>query len=876
MGDLLALFNDASTLQLIHMASTCGQCEIYVEHGLDECELILPLPGPNNEGVIEEFEVQVQGLTPEEEMQTNVRQSEAQMHSGKVYELHPEADDSSSEEERHDSMEEICEDGHGNGNLERDKAIQEDEAEFEEHDSDLADLTGTNDNNDTHEEATEVDERDNDVHVGSESRDKPTPEAETEFEEHDPDLEDLTGRNDKNDTDEDADSVEYDSSNPGSYTSDKEIDDKQSKPPHINHVSYNPESEPPLIEVAMLFEDARQFKNAMVRYAVFHKRDIRYVKNTDTRVRIKCAPPCPYNITASWEPWLKCFQVKVLESEHLCNLRFKLRIVSEKWIAETYEEKVLENPSMGAVELKELIKSELKINVSASMATRALRDIQKKTERDFKHQFMKLRNYAEECLRSIPDSTVVIHTTKVVPESPSIFQRIYMCFGPVKRGFLEGCRKVIGLDGCFLKGQLKGEILTAVGRDANNQMFPIAWAVVEIENNSSWTWFLELLKSDLQITRPDLWTLISDQQKGLCNVIANIFPEAEHRNCARHIHANWSKSHRGMVFRKLFWKCAKSTCEPQLIDALAEVDKADIQAGTDLRKYSLKLWCKAYFRTEVKCDTVDNNLSEAFNSSLLKCRSKPLIPMLEDIRVGMMKRIAKKRKYVERWPGNFGPIIMKKLNKNVLASQAWHVDFNGDDGYEIKKGRHQFKVSLNRRTCSCRKWDLSGIPCAHSICAILDKGDQPEDYVDRWYSKELYQKTYSYTLQPINGELLWPRTEHEEMLPPLPRKMCGRPKKKRVREETEQATSNTKLSRKGRIMTCSICHKEGHNKSSCPNKKTPTEERGSGTGPSLDAGGSGHVNDDYGDVGNGRGGTGRGGRGKGRGRTPQSFGNGRG
>ncbi|CAH9117302.1 unnamed protein product [Cuscuta epithymum] len=114
---------------------------------------------------------------------------------------------------------------------------------------------------------------------------------------------------------------------------------------------------------------------------------------------------------------------------------------------------------------------------------------------------MKLRNYAEECLRSIPDSTVVIHTSRVLPEAPFVFQRIYMCFELVRRGFLEGCRKVIWLDGCFLKGQLKGEILTAVVRDENNRMLSIAWAVVEIEN-SSWTWFLDLLKTDLQITRP--------------------------------------------------------------------------------------------------------------------------------------------------------------------------------------------------------------------------------------------------------------------------------------------------------------------------------------------------------------------------------------
>ncbi|CAH9093048.1 unnamed protein product [Cuscuta epithymum] len=159
---------------------------------------------------------------------------------------------------------------------------------------------------------------------------------------------------------------------------------------------------------------------------------------------------------------------------------------------------------------------------------------------------------------------------------------------------------------------------------------------------------------------------------------------------------------------------------------------------------------------------------------------------------------------------------MKKLNKNIIAGQGWHVDYNGDDGYEIKKGRFQYKVSLNTRSCACRRWDLCGIPYAHAICAILDKGDEPESYVHSCYSKDLYEKTYSYTLPPINGELLWPRTQHEEMHPPIPKKMTGRPKKKRVREETEgHPPSMTQLTRKGRIMKCSNCQGEGHNRKSC-------------------------------------------------------------
>ena len=45
---------------------------------------------------------------------------------------------------------------------------------------------------------------------------------------------------------------------------------------------------------------------------------------------------------------------------------------------------------------------------------------------------------------------------------------------------------MLGLDGFFFKGATNGELLCAIGRDANSQMYPIAWAVVEKENNESW------------------------------------------------------------------------------------------------------------------------------------------------------------------------------------------------------------------------------------------------------------------------------------------------------------------------------------------------------------------------------------------------------
>ncbi|GLT31838.1 hypothetical protein SLA2020_065460 [Shorea laevis] len=70
-------------------------------------------------------------------------------------------------------------------------------------------------------------------------------------------------------------------------------------------------------------------------------------------------------------------------------------------------------------------------------------------------------------------------------------------------------------------------------------MYPLAWVVVELEKTKTWTWFLEELQSDMQIGGGNRFTFISNQQKGLMNAIKELFPNVEHRRCARHIYANF-------------------------------------------------------------------------------------------------------------------------------------------------------------------------------------------------------------------------------------------------------------------------------------------------------------------------------------------------
>nr|KAJ0199521.1 hypothetical protein LSAT_V11C600322230 [Lactuca sativa] len=97
--------------------------------------------------------------------------------------------------------------------------------------------------------------------------------------------------------------------------------------------------------------------------------------------------------------------------------------------------------------------------------------------------------------------------------------KLYVGFKAFRDGWYRGCRRVIGLDGSFLKGKIKGEILTAIGRDAENHVYPIAWAVVN---------FIENLVADLDLGAGNKFIFISDQHKGIVQAVADLLPYVVH------------------------------------------------------------------------------------------------------------------------------------------------------------------------------------------------------------------------------------------------------------------------------------------------------------------------------------------------------------
>nr|KAJ0190145.1 hypothetical protein LSAT_V11C800408950 [Lactuca sativa] len=333
------------------------------------------------------------------------------------------------------------------------------------------------------------------------------------------------------------------------------------------------------------------------------------------------------------------------------------------------------------------------------------------------------------------------------------------------------------------RGQVNGELLTIIGKDANNQVFLVAWVVVDVENKDNWTWFLELLKDDLDLgTGVDL-VVISDQHKGLLEYVNVILTHVEHKKCARHIYANFNKAFSGLELKKLFWACAMICVEGNFLRNMEKIKTISPNAYEYLMSKEPKTWCRAYMSVGFACEAVENGISECFNSTVVEARKKPLITMLEEIRIYIMDMFSFMNDKCSKWKGNICLEVIKKMN---LFGKNF------------------------------RLWDLSGIPCVHAIIAINYIHQTPKGYINDYFSMNKFTKCYSKNISHVNRSNMWPATGYNKPLPPVGR---SRTKRRKHASEKKSKFSSTSRVKPPRTVRCANCLEYVHNKKGCKNEK---------------------------------------------------------
>ncbi|XP_014522359.1 uncharacterized protein LOC106778870 [Vigna radiata var. radiata] len=443
-----------------------------------------------------------------------------------------------------------------------------------------------------------------------------------------------------------------------------------------------------------------------------------------------------------------------------------------KWLSETFDNSLQQNPNLKINEIRSKALRKWNTNVTLSKARRAKIMASEKLESSFKNQFKRIHDYAHELLKCNPGSIVQV---KVDSENgQSVFQRFYVCLKACKVSFVC-CRPFIGLDGCFLKGLYKGKLLTAIGRDPNDQILPLAYAIVEVENKDSWTWFLELLIEDLGGAEVgNACTFMSDQQKEKV-----LWPKVEESNmesCCKYI-------------------------SPSLGKRDVKYEGSDEEAYKYLIGIPPRYWSRSRFTGRAVCDTLTNNMSEGFNSVIVEARGKPIITMLEEIRVFLMKRWATNRIKTCNMDFDICPNIRKRLTKESNLSKNLIPSWSAEKIFEVRhyaQITNKFAVNLdNQDSMKFLNLDL-------------------ENYVPIWFRRSTYEEAYASIIFPVNDHLLWERTPYVDVLPPFKRKVPRRPKKKRRLEQWELRRGETQMTKGGHRKKCSICRQVGHKRNKCP------------------------------------------------------------
>ncbi|KAK8644218.1 hypothetical protein V6N13_123530 [Hibiscus sabdariffa] len=245
---------------------------------------------------------------------------------------------------------------------------------------------------------------------------------------------------------------------------------------------------------------------------------------------------------------------------------------------------------------------------------------------------------------------------------------------------------------CYRAREMALEIIVGKHKSQYSRLYDY---IAELRlSNPGTTTFLELLAEDLGLTNSYHVSFMTDKQKGLLDTLAKLFPHSESRTCVRHMYMNFKLKFTGKALKDALWKVARATY---------------------MREYEF----------------------------ILEARDKPIITLLEIIRTKIMQRIAKKKVEADKWTTTLCPKIQQKLVASIERSNRCWTTHAGHFKYQVACGPHtQHAVNVEKHTCSCRIWQLTGIPCNHAVSAIFATDRIPDEFVDQCY-KHPHNKKYT-------------------------------------------------------------------------------------------------------------------------------------
>ena len=241
----------------------------------------------------------------------------------------------------------------------------------------------------------------------------------------------------------------------------------------------------PILFKGMKFPNGKVFRKVLREYVVKKHMNIKFNLNEKNKISVYCKNEYGWKVYASTITSESTFWINTLFPNCTYGRTFKNNQCTSTYVAKKCLDDFNKNDKWSVEAIQHHVTKHLVVDISVNQVYRA-----KQMPRSFLRgndamQYTWLRDYAKIIHITDIGSKVIIQIEMDDENSQPRFKRMYVRYNAQKVGFLIGCRALIGLDGCHLKGRFGGQLLSATRKGGNDNIFSIALVVVEQENKES-------------------------------------------------------------------------------------------------------------------------------------------------------------------------------------------------------------------------------------------------------------------------------------------------------------------------------------------------------------------------------------------------------
>ncbi|KAL0397854.1 UNVERIFIED_CONTAM: hypothetical protein Scaly_0233800 [Sesamum calycinum] len=477
----------------------------------------------------------------------------------------------------------------------------------------------------------------------------------------------------------------------------------------------------------MVFKSKDHLKASVQDFSVrFARREYRVVESKPKLWKVACKydeqTGCSWMLRGIFQPNMGLFKITKYAGPHTClmnEISVEHGNLGKSMIATHLLGMVRQDPAYDIKFVQQNVKDRFGFEISYHKAWQSLKAAREQVYGTWESSVKKLPRFMAFLQKLNPGTVVEWLNLDTDRPGVQMLHYVFWAFRPCIEGF-RSCRNVISVDGTHLYTKYKHKLLVAVTLDANQQVLPLAFALVDEESLASWRWFLQMLAKHLLPNDDDRVCLISDRHSGLISAINYVpafkFPRGVHRFCLRHVCSNFNKKFNNIRLKDLCWRAGAEVNARKFERIMTEIRELNEEAYNWLEMIDKTQWTLSHdsgWRTGI----LTTNMSECVNGVLKGARRLPIVAIVQ---ITFHRSV---RYFLER---------TTRCHRMLNANQEWaDFAFRIFEARQAEAGSHTYVVKLKHKTCSCGKWGTHGIPCSHAI------------------------QTYQGRFEPLYGEEYW-------------------------------------------------------------------------------------------------------------------------